>query len=104
MKDRLLLWIQGPLHFCIAYHLQKTYDCELYAIIDVTNKPKKFFINQNLVKFNKIWFYHDHIKKIHAPDLEYLSSFERKYNIDIWKLAINERIFYRFYDFHKFGS
>ena len=54
MKDRLLLWIEGPLHFCIAYHLQKMYDCELYAIIDITNKPKEFFINQNLVKFNKI--------------------------------------------------
>ena len=104
MKDRLLLWIQGPLHFCIAYHLQKMYDCELYAIIDITNKPKEFFINQNLVKFNKIWFYHDHIKKIHTPDLEYLSSFEKKYNINIWKLAINERIFYRFYDFHRFSS
>jgi len=104
MKDRLLLWIEGPLHFCIAYHLQKMYDCELYAIIDITNKPKEFFINQNLVKFNKIWFYHDHIKKIHTPDLEYLSSFEKKYNINIWKLAINERIFYRFYDFRRFSS
>ena len=104
MKDRLLLWIEGPLHFCIAYHLQKMYDCELYAIFDITNKPKEFFINQNLVKFNRIWFYHDHIKKAHTPDLEYLSSFERKYNIDIWKLAINERIFYRFYDFHMFSS
>ena len=104
MKDRLLLWIEGPLHFCIAYHLQKMYDCELYAIFDITNKPKEFFINQNLVKFNRIWFYHDHVKKIHTPDLKYLSSFERKYNIDIWKLAINERIFYRFYDFHMFSS
>ena len=89
MKDRLLLWIEGPLHFCIAYHLQKMYDCELYAIFDITNKPKEFFINQNLVKFNRIWFYHDHVKKIHTPDVKYLSSFERKYNINIWKLAIN---------------
>ena len=104
MKDKLLLWIEGPLHFCIAYHLQKMYDCELYAIIDITNKPKKFFIDQNLVKFSKIWFYHDHIKKAHTPDLEYLSSFERKYNIDIWKQAINERIFYGFYNFHHFSN
>tara|TARA_B100000953_G_scaffold136448_1_gene112890 strand:+ start:915 stop:2453 length:1539 start_codon:yes stop_codon:yes gene_type:complete len=104
MKDRLLLWIEGPLHFCLAYYLHKMFDCELYAIIDITNKPKKFFVDQNLVKFNKIWFYHDHIKKTHTPDLEYLSSFERKFNINIWKLAINERIFYRFYDFHRFSS
>lgn len=102
MKNKLLFWIDGPLHFCIAHHIQKTYDCDLYAIIDVTNKPKKFFINQDLVKFKKIWFFHDHIKKTHSPDLEYLAKFESKYNIDIWKLAINERIFYRFYNFHKF--
>ena len=100
MKDKLLLWIEGPLHFCLAYYLQKMYDCEIYAIIDITSKPKKFFVDQNLVKFNKIWFYHDHVKNPHTPDLEYLSSFERKYNIDIWKQAINERIFYGFYNFH----
>ncbi len=104
MKDKLLFWIDGPLHFCIAYYLQKTYDCEIYAVIDITNKPKKFFTSQNLVKFEKIWFFHDAIKKDHLPDLEYLSSFETKYNINIWKLAINERIFYRFYNFHRFSN
>ena len=93
MKDKLLFWIGGPLHFCIAYYLQKTYDFELYAIIDITNKPKKFFTDQKLVKFKKIWFFHDHIKNKHPPDYEYLSSFEIKHNINIWKLAINERIF-----------
>jgi hypothetical protein len=101
-KNRILLWIEGPLHFCIAYYLQKTYDCELYAIFDITNKPKKFFEEQKLVKFKKIWFFHDHIKKNHPPDLNYLASFEKKYKLNIWKIAINERIFYRFYDFHKF--
>ena len=104
MKDKLLLWIEGPLHFCLAYYLQKMYDCEIYAIIDVTTKPKKFYANQDLVKFKKIWFFHDHINKIHTPDVGYLSSFEKKYDINIWKLAINERLFYNFYNFHKFSS
>lgn len=104
MKDKLLVWIDGPLHFCIAHYLQNMYDCELYAIIDITNKPKEFFIKQNLTEFKKIWFFHDHIKKDHAPDLEYLSQFETKYNINIWKLAINERIFYKFYNFHQFTN
>ena len=104
MKDKLLLWIEGPLHFCLAYYLQKMYDCEIYAIIDVTSKPKKFYANQDLVKFKKIWFFHDHINKIHTPDVGYLSSFEKKYDINIWKLAVNERLFYNFYNFHKFSS
>ena len=34
--------------------------------------------------------------------MEYLTKFEEKYNIDLWKLAINERLFYRFFNFHKF--
>ena len=104
MKEKILLWIEGPLHFGIAYYLQKMYDYELYAIFDMTNKPKKFFLEQNLVKFEKIWFYHDHIKKIHPIDTNFLQTFETKYNIDLWKLAINERIFYRFYDFHNFSA
>jgi len=91
--------------FIFVLHIiyKKMYDIELYAIIDVTNKPKKFFENQNLVKFNKIWFFHDHIKKENPPDLEFLSTFEEKYNINIAKLVINERIFYRFYNFHRFS-
>ena len=104
MTSKILLWIDSPLYFSIAYYLQKTYDCELYAVFDITNKPKNFFLEQKLVKFKKIWFYHDHIKKNQSIDFEYLKTFEKKYNINLWKLAINERIFYRFYDFHKFSS
>ena len=104
MKSKILLWIDSPLYFSIAYHLQKIYDCEIYAVFDITNKPKNFFLEQKLVKFKKIWFYHDHIKKSQFIDIKYLETFEKKYNINLWKLAINERIFYRFYDFHKFSS
>jgi hypothetical protein len=104
MKSKILLWINGPLYFSIAYQLQKMYDCEIYAVFDITNKPKKFFLEQKLVKFKKIWFYHDHIKKSESIDFKYLETFEKKYNINLWKLAINERIFYRFYDFHNFSA
>ena len=68
-----------------------------YAIIDVSNKPKKMFQNQNLIDFQKTWYFHDQIiKRQQKPDLEYLSKFEEKYKIDLWKLVINERFFYRF--------
>ena len=80
------------------------YDCDLYGIIDVTNKPKIFFQKQNLVDFKKTWFFHDHISIDKKPDLEYLKYIEKKYDINLWKLAINERIFYRFYNFHKFTT
>jgi len=105
MKDKILFWFGADFtHFCMSYYLQKMHDAEFYAIVDITNKPKKFFQEQKLVPFKKVWYFHDHIKSDKKPDLEYLSSFEKKYNIDLWKLAINERIFYRFFDFHKFTS
>lgn len=105
MKNKILFWIPADLiHYCIAYYLQKHFDCELYAIIDVTNNSKKFFETQTLVKFKKIWFFHDFIKINKIPDFEYLQKIEENYKINLWKLAINERIFYRFYNFHKFTS
>lgn len=105
MKDKVLFWLGAEFtHFSLAYYMQKMYDCDMFAIIDITNKPKKFFQEQQLVNFKKKWFFHDHIQNDLKPDEQFLSEFEKKYKINLWKLAINERIFYRFYDFHKFTS
>ena len=61
-KDKILVWIGAELvHYFLACGLQKKHDAEYYAIIDITNKPKKFFLEQDLVDFKKIWFYHDEI-------------------------------------------
>ena len=80
MKDRILFWLDANLiHYGIANSLQNQCDCELYAIISITNKPKKFFMEQKFVKFSKTWFYFDHIKKsTKNPDIQYLSSFEKR--------------------------
>lgn len=105
MNDKILFWISGALtSFCIAHSLQKKIDSDFFAIIDSYDKPKIFFQNQHLVKFQKTWFYHDHFQNMTKPDLKYLSDFEKKYDINLWKLAINERIFYRFNRIYKFSS
>ena len=105
-KPKILFWLYGFfLHFSLAYYLQLRLDADFFGIIDINTTPKKFFQNQTLVNFHKIWFFHDHIKKTQQkPDLDYLANFEEKYNINLWKLAINERFFYmhnRFYKFKK---
>ena len=105
-KPKILFWLNGfHLHFSLAYYLQSTLNADFFGIIDINSKPQKFFQNQTLVKFQKIWFFHDHIKKTQQkPDLEYLINFEKKYKIDLWKYALNERFFYihnRFYKFTK---
>jgi len=103
---KIIFWIDlFTLHFGVAYFLQKKFDCELYAIFDVTDRPKPFFQNQKLVNFKQTWFYHDHIdKKYKKFDFNYLSSIEKKYGISLWQLAINERLFYQFNKFYNFSS
>ena len=106
MKDKIVFWLGNDYtHYCLAYALQKKYDCEMYAITEVTSRPKLFFQTQKLVNFKKIWFFHDEIKdKSSKVDMEYLVQFEKKYKVDLWKLVQNERIFLYFNNFHEFSS
>ena len=100
---KVLFYINATFtHFAIAYYLQKLCDCKLYAVVDITHKPKFFFETQKLVKFEKIWYYHDHIQNGIKHDELFLKEFEKKFKINLWQMIINERIFYRFFDFHKF--
>ena len=106
MKRRFLCWIHaGSLNiFGLTKHLQNEIDGDFFAIYDFTEKPKKFFRKQKLVDFKKIWFYDESIKKNHqSPDTKYLSEFEEKYGIKLWKLAANERIFI-FNEFYQFST
>ena len=103
MNDKLLFWIDQTLvDYGTAKSIQEKYPCDLFAIIDVTDRTKSFFNTQKFVNFKKIWFYHDYFDIHCKPDIEYLKSFEKKYDINLWLLAYNERIFYRFNDYFKF--
>jgi hypothetical protein len=104
MTGKIIFWLDAfLLNFGLACNLQKKHDCELYSIIDITNRTKKFFEKQNLVNFKKQWFLHDHIQKNKKIDIDYLKNFEKKYSINLWQLAINERIFYQYNDFYEFS-
>ena len=105
MTDNVIFWLDGDVtYFGLAKHLQSLLDCNISAIFDITDKPKKFFQQQKIVNFNKKWFYHDHIKKISTkPDMQYLENFEKKYKINLWMLAYNERHFFNFNYYYKFN-
>lgn len=103
MKDKIIFWLDSDFtHFSIAKAIQDRYDAEFFALVDVTDNPKKFFQKQQIAKFEKIWFYHDNIDPKKKPDLDYLRVFEEKYQISLWTLAYNERLFYQFNDYYKF--
>lgn len=103
-KPKLLFWLNGFfLHYSLSYYLQSQLNADFFGIVDINLKPKKFFENQKLVEFEKIWFYHDYIKKEYSkPDLYYLSKFENNYKINLWNLALNERFFHKYNRFYKF--
>ncbi len=105
MTKKIFFWLGNDYtHYSLAYALQKEYDHKLFAIIEVTEKPAEFFKTQKLVNFEKKWFFHDNIKKeFHKPDMEYLSRFEEKYKLDLWKIVQNERMFLYYKYFYKYS-
>ena len=106
MKHRILFWFTSEFtHFCLANSLQKKIDCEISAISDVTKKTKEFFVNQNLLNLKNYWNFPDSVSTDKTDiDYDYLERFEKKYGINLWNLAINERIFYRFFNFYEFSA
>ena len=105
MKDKIVFWFGGDFtQFCMAYYFQKKYDCDMYSIVDITNKTKEFFKHQELISFKKTWYLHDQYDSKLEPDIDYLKKFEEKYRINLWQLEINERIFYNFFDYYKFSN
>ena len=104
-KPNVLFWLDGQLiHFGIAKFLKEKFDCNLSAIVHVHENRKNFFLEQKLTKFEKLWFYRDHIKPSEKPDLEYLSLLEKKYNIPLWLIAYSERFFYGFTKYKKLSQ
>ena len=91
-------------HFALACKLQKKIDGELYAIIDVEDKAKKFFMEQKFVSFKKTWFFLDHIEPDEKTyDEPYLKEFEKKYKVNLWQIIYGDKYFYQQYNqFHKF--
>ena len=77
----------------------------MFAIVDVDNKSKEFFLSQNLVKFQKLWFIRDHISKpTKRIDLEYLISFEKKYDVNLWLLTYSDRDLSQLDNYYRFRS
>jgi hypothetical protein len=105
MKDKILFWIDPTFtQFGTAKFLEKKYDAEFYAIID-TNKAKEFYEKQKIVNFKKKWFLKDHLIKLPKKvDLNYLSEFEKKYGISIWRLAYSDITFFKYNQYYKFNK
>jgi len=103
---KILFWLDVDyIHFGIAKYLQEEENYELYAIFDFNHHLKKKFERQQVVEFKKSWFFWDYVsQKIGKYDIEYLQNIEKKYGIDLWKLAYSDRNFYKYNSFYKFNK
>ena len=106
MNPKLIFWFNDHLPLLgLPKILQEKYNFDVYAILDVADKHKKFFQEQKLIKFSKIWYFHDYISKTaEKPDTEYLKLIEKKYKINISTLIDNERFFNKWNQYYRFSS
>ena len=105
MNDKLLCWIGDAVYrFGIVKAIHDNYKCDLYSILDIDYRQKKFFENQKLVNFQKIWYYRDYVDLTgnQKPDIEFLQKFEERYGINLWNIIYSERYFYK-YNTHSFS-
>ena len=106
MNSKIIFWMNDALALVgLPKTLQEKHNFDIYAVIDITDKQKKFFQKQELIKFSKIWYFHDHISKTtEKPDTEYLKLIEKKYKINISLLISNERFFNKWNQYYEFSS
>ena len=72
------------------------------TIYEVDSKLKKIFQEQNSVKFQNEWYFWDHVKLNNKPDINYLKTIEKKYKINLWLWAYNDRLLYGYNQLYKF--
>lgn len=106
MADKIIFWVDASLiTYLLSNSLQNKIDADFYAIIDITDRPKNFFLKQKFVQFKKSWYFHDHINsESKTIDFEFLKFFEEKYKINLWLLAQNERLFNYHNQYHTFTT
>ena len=49
MNKKIIFWLDSDfVQFGLAHQLQKKYESDFYAVVDITNKTKSFFQKQNI--------------------------------------------------------
>ena len=95
MTKKVIIWDSGHFYpFLVANSLQKLDSFDFYGIFSCGERQKKFFAEQNFVNFKKTWFYYDDVSPDHHTiDFDFLKKIEDEYGLNLWRIAINERIF-----------
>ena len=88
----------------VAKFLQDA-DYDVYGIIDINNKTRKTFKEQEIIKFSKSWYFQEHMLDISKkPDIKFLQEFEKKYQINLWLLLYKDRNFIHYNEYYDYSS
>jgi hypothetical protein len=105
-QTKVLFWIDSVWsQFAFAKFMQDSCDGNFFAISDLIPQNTNYLETQNYVNFNKIWNIRKNKEKINdiSIDLDYLSSIEKKFDLNIWSIVYADRYFYRFNPYHYFS-
>lgn len=107
-KIKILVWLDfGPYAYFnlgMILELSKIKDFEFIGITTI-KKDYKFFKEQKLVKFEKLFYYPDCYLNKSSYDITKLKKFENKYKLNLWQDIFSERSFYKYWvNFHKFSK
>lgn len=109
MEQKILVMLEdvyGYLHYGLLKHLSKLDDYNFFGFIS-NEKDVSFFNNQKEIKFSELHYYPQYYidNKCSTPDLDFLKTIEKKYDLNIWQIAYSERTFLQERNFfHKFTS
>jgi hypothetical protein len=104
LKKNILFWFDSNfVNFGIAKYLKDNIDCNMFAVIDLHDKPKEFFYKQTIINFKKIWDIKPKIDKTKI-NLEYLRDIEEKFKINLWEIAFSERVFYKYNKYYNYSD
>lgn len=103
-KKKILVWLEDhTYHFGIAKYIQDLTDARIFGVISANPTSKKFYKKQDLLTLEKSWYIRDLIDlKNKNFDIDFLKSFEKNYQIPIWKFVSGERFFNTFSKYHIF--
>jgi len=104
-QAKILFWIDSVWsQFAYAKFIQDSYDGDFFAISDLIPPHKSYLGTQTYVNFKKIWDIRGNQEKINnvSIDLNYLSSIEKKFDLNIWSIVYADRYFYKFNSYHNF--
>lgn len=107
-KENILVWLDfdaySYVNFGIANSLSKNKEFNLIGIV-TTKQDISFFKNQNILKFEKLFYYPECYVNKSKVNIENIKSLEKKYNLNLWLDIFSERSFYKYWtDFYKFSK